>query len=98
MTNEEIKKWDDLVKKSTIDDALRSRLLNNTMAVLKEHGLQPPLGLQVKVLENSMDVMYMVLPAQESGELSENAMERVAGGASTGATRSGNDPAPWFRS
>ncbi len=44
------------------DDALRDRLLSDTMGVLKDHGIEVDAGVQVKVLENTAEAQYIILP------------------------------------
>jgi Nitrile hydratase, alpha chain len=78
------KQWAQIVAKAWSDDKFKQRLLADPVAVLKEHGLNSPPGLQVKVVENTDQVLYLTLPAKPSGELSEADLEQVAGGVAGG--------------
>jgi hypothetical protein len=83
-----------LIEKAWKDDAFRQALLTDPQGALKrELGAKLPAGLQVKVLAESADTFYLVLPANPdrapAGELSNQQLEAVAGGwtgADCGAT------------
>ena len=64
------------------DEALKSRLMSDPKAVLKEHGLDVPDNLDVKVVENADDCVHITLPAPPaaSGDLSDDDLEKAAGG------------------
>ncbi|GAA6615653.1 NHLP leader peptide family RiPP precursor [Scytonema sp. NUACC26] len=80
----------DLVAKAWKDEAFKQELLTNPKATLsKEFGTSIPDNIQVRVLEENPNTLYLVLPVKPAdlegeGELSENALEAVAGGASVG--------------
>ena len=69
--------------KSAIDEEFREELLKNpNEAIEKLAGEKLPEGFRIKVIEN--DPAYaatFVLPDMVSGELSENELDEVAGGA-----------------
>ena len=72
-----------LLEKAAQDANFRAKLISNTKAVIAEEtGAQLPDNLKITVLEESANQYYLVLPleAQESEELSEEALEAVAGG------------------
>ena len=71
-------KWSLLTTDAWADPKLKKRLLNDPAAVLKERGIVPPKGMQIKVLENTPTETYFVLPAEQ--ELSEEQLQTVAGG------------------
>ena len=49
--------------------------------MLKEAGADVPEGLQLKVVENTERLVHLILPPRpESGELSDEQLESVAGG------------------
>jgi hypothetical protein len=70
-----------LIAKAQADESFRQALLSNPKATIqKEMGGTLPEGLQVKVVEETADTLYLVLPVAE-GELSETDLDDVAGGA-----------------
>ena len=77
-----------LVERSLQDDAFRQRLLADPKAAAEEElGIQLPAEVQIRVVEETADTIYLALPtaspAGEGGELSDRELEEVAGG--TGA-------------
>ena len=64
------------------DEALKARLMADPKAVLKEHGLDVPDNLDVKVVENADDCVHITLPAPPAGhhELSDDELRNAAGG------------------
>ena len=57
-------RWNEIVSKAGADNAFRKRLLADPAAVLKEHGVQVPSGLQFRVVENTDTVRNLVLHAE----------------------------------
>jgi hypothetical protein len=82
------KQWSKLIARAWADAAFKARLLADPVAVLQEHGLTVPPGVQVKVVENTDQVLYLMLPPAPSGELAEEDLEDIAAGFTGGA---GND-------
>jgi hypothetical protein len=75
-----------LVQRSMEDEDFRRRLLEDPKATVEQElGTQLPEGVQVRVVEESADTIYLVLPftpAVGEGEgLSDQELEAVAGGA-----------------
>jgi hypothetical protein len=63
------------------DDDYKARLVADPAAVLSEAGVDLEEGVSIKVVEDTADVRHFVLPAAPAeGELSEDALEQVAGG------------------
>ena len=63
------------------DEALKARFLADPKAVLAEHGIETPAHIDVKVVENTDDTVYITLPvANESVDLSDEDLESAAGG------------------
>ena len=64
------------------DEALKARLMADPKAVLKEHGLDVPDGIDVKVVENADDCVHITLPAPPAGDgdLSDDELSNAAGG------------------
>jgi hypothetical protein len=72
-------KWARLVAKAWTDDKLRQRLTTDPKAVLKEHGLDVPSGMDVRVVENSDKVTYLTLPPKPAGDVTELTPDQLAG-------------------
>ena len=74
------KVWGQLIAKCWSDETFKKRLLDHPEAA-KEHGLEVPTGIQVKIVEDSDKVVHLTLPAKSStDELSDDELENVAGG------------------
>lgn len=70
-----------LVAKATRDEDFRKRLLAAPAAVVGEYGVEIPAGVELRVLENTNEVVHLALPPLEKdGELSDAELEGVAGG------------------
>ena len=74
-------RWGLLVADAWADEALKERLLSDPAAVLKERGITTPPNVQIKTIEDTANVMHLVLPMKPAeGELSEEELSTVAGG------------------
>jgi hypothetical protein len=64
------------------DEALKARFMSDPKAVLKEHGLDVPEGIDVSVVENADDRVHIILPAPPDGheDLSDDELINAAGG------------------
>ena len=64
------------------DEALKARFMADPKAVLKEHGLDVPEGMDVKVVENADDCVHITIPAPPVGhmDLSDDELKDAAGG------------------
>jgi hypothetical protein len=88
-----------LVERSLQDESLRQRLLADPKAAVEEElGTRLPDEVQVIAVEETADTIYLVLPSSSPlggvGELSDEELQTVAGGADTfwGATCSCGSP------
>lgn len=73
----------ELIAKSWKDEAFKQELIDNPKAVYaRELGQQLPENLKIRVMEETADTIYLALPKtpQVSEELSDEALEAVAGG------------------
>ena len=67
--------------KAWSDPDFKARLLADPKAVLAEAGVQVPDGIHMKIIEDTSDVINIVLPASPAGgAVSEQDMEQIAGG------------------
>ena len=86
-----------LVQRSLEDEEFRQRLLDDPKGTVEQElGTPLPEGVEVRVVEESADTIYLVLPSAspvgDGGELSDQDLEAVAGGGATdaGATCAGD--------
>jgi hypothetical protein len=70
-----------IIAKAMQDDGYRAELLvNPKRAIQQEFGKELPLGLEVRVVEESANVVYLVLPPRRAIELDDGDLDAVAGG------------------
>jgi hypothetical protein len=74
-----------VISQAWADPEFKTRLLDEPAAVFAEHGLEAPGGVELRAVANTPRVVYLTLPAQPSEELSDEALEGVAGGACAGS-------------
>ena len=84
-----------LVQRSLEDEDFRQRLLDDPKGTIEQElGSQVPESVEVRVVEESADTIYLVLPLAsavgEGGEISDRQLDAVAGGG--GDTEGGS---PW---
>jgi len=68
------------------DEALKARLMADPKAVLAEHGMDVPDGMDVKVVENADNCVHITMPAPPAGHLtlSDEELSSAAGGGPNG--------------
>ena len=75
-----------LLQRSMEDEDFRQKLLDDPKGALEQElGDQLPESMEVRAVEESADTIYLVLPSasavgDEGGEISDEALEEVAGG------------------
>lgn len=70
-----------IIAKSQQDEGYREALLANPKnAIQQQFGKELPLGLEVRVVEESANVIYLVLPPKPTVEVSDADLKAVAGG------------------
>ena len=81
---DETNKMNTLIAACWKDDALKQRFLSDPHAVLAEHGMDVPEGMNVNVVENTDNTVHVTLPAAPEGhaELSDEELSAAAGGCS----------------
>jgi hypothetical protein len=79
---DETNKMNTLIAACWKDDALKQRFLSDPHAVLAEHGMDVPEGINVNVVENTDTTVHVTLPAAPTanGDLSDEELENAAGG------------------
>jgi hypothetical protein len=69
-----------IIAKAWRDPAFKAELLANPAASLKAEGIDVPAGMAVTVVENTDKHFHLVLPPAPTDELSDEALDAVAGG------------------
>ena len=69
-----------IVAKAWRDPAFKAELIANPAAALKAEGIDVPAGMTVAVVENTDKLFHLVLPPVPTDELSDEALDAVAGG------------------
>ena len=90
-------KYGQVVAKAWSDSAFKAKLLKDPQAALVEAGVEVPAGVSVKVVVETETTRYFILPLPPpEGDLSEEALEKVAGGTQGAAPgqfiNAGDDP------
>src|SRR5262249_17334266 len=88
-------KWGELVARAWSDPAFKAPLLADPAAVLAENGLVMPPDFKVQVVENTDRVIHLTLPPPPSQELSEEELQRTAGGKCGGCRATLDGPRPF---
>ena|SRR5687768_5854904 len=92
-------RFGEIISKCWGDAEFKKRFVSDPKKVLGEYGMEVPEGINVKVVENTEDTMYLTLPPKpdwkKASELSDNQLDAVSGGAgaTTKATLSQTRPA-----
>ncbi len=76
-----------LIERTWEDEAFKQELINNPKAVYaRESGEEIPTNIEIEVIQETANKVYLVIPNNPApaitaeGELSEEALESVAGG------------------
>ncbi len=69
-----------IIAKAWRDPAFKAALIANPAAALKAEGIDVPDGMTVTVVENTDKQFHLVLPPVPTDELSDEALDAVAGG------------------
>ena len=76
-----------IIQRRIEDESFRQQLLEDPKAAVEQElGMQLPEGVRVETVEETADTIYLVLPStsmagREGGELSDQELGSVAGGA-----------------
>jgi hypothetical protein len=68
-----------VVARAWSDDDFKQRLVDDPAAAMREEGMAVPDGTELRVVETTAEVAYLVLPLKPA-ELSEEELDAVAGG------------------
>lgn len=81
--DEQAKVYGRVVARAWSDESFKQRLLADPIAVLRAEGMAIPEGTELRIVENTDNTVYFMLPAKPEG-LSDEQLDAVAGGASGG--------------
>ena len=73
-----MKKWAEVVARAWIDPKFKHRLLQHPTEVLHEMGIKLPHNAHPKVVENTHEHIYFVLPEKPKEDLSEAELRKIA--------------------
>lgn len=73
-----------VISQAWTDPAYKARFLADPETVLAEVGIDTPPGMELRAVENTANVVYITLPPRPSEEISDEALEAVAGGSTAG--------------
>jgi Nitrile hydratase, alpha chain len=74
------KKMSQLIAKCWADEGFKRKLLADPRATLEAEGAELPSRVAIKAVENSDKVFHLVIPAKPTGNLSDEDLDKVAGG------------------
>ena len=81
IAEERKKQYGQLIAKAWTDEEFKARLKADPKAGLKEVGIDVPEGHAVHVHEAASDEHHLVIPPKPAGELSDEDLDKMAGGA-----------------
>ena len=74
------KAYGKLVAKAWSDAEFKMKLLADPMRVFKENSMEVPVGIEVRMVENTTGVMHFILPPEPTNELTDEQLNNVNGG------------------
>jgi hypothetical protein len=75
------KRYSQLIAKTWSDEAFKQQLLADPTTTLRAAGIEVPANVSFRVVEDSPNVIHLVLPSKPaSSELDDQDLERVSGG------------------
>lgn len=82
------KKYGKIVVKAWTDEEFRMRLMSDPKCVFKENGIDVPDNVEIKVVENTNNVVHLTLPPKpKEVDLSDKELEKIAGGCTGGIVK-----------
>jgi hypothetical protein len=74
----------DLMAKAWKDEAFKAKLLADPVKAMLDEGIPVPPGVKIQMHENTENVTHFVLPPKPLAEISDEQLERIAGGSTGG--------------
>ncbi len=78
LSDEDKKKWAEMIAKCWTDEAFKKRFKENPTAVLNEFGINCPSNITYKVVEDTKDTIYLHIPQKPEANLSEADLKKTA--------------------
>jgi len=78
------KKYMQVIAKCWSDEEFKKNFMKDPAKVLKENGVEMPAGMKLHVVENTEKESYIIIPPKPSTELSDDQLDKVAGGGTWG--------------
>lgn len=75
--NEFQKAYSKLVAKAWSDTEFKAELLADPMKIFKENSMEVPVGMEVRIVEDTADTMHFILPPKQSDELIDEELSFV---------------------
>jgi hypothetical protein len=72
--------WARIVARAWREPGFKAKLMADPLTALKAAGAAPPAGVTVTVVEDAATLVHVVLPPKPVGALSDEALEKAAGG------------------
>jgi hypothetical protein len=76
---QEERQWVRVLARAWQQPVYKQRLMAEPAAVLREEGIEVPVGLQVRVVENTDQVFHLVLPQRPDDKLSDEQLDQAVG-------------------
>ncbi len=70
----------EFTQKFLTDEAFREQLKSDPKGTLAAHGMDVPDDVEIKVVESTAEVQYLVLPPIQTGELTDEQLTSAQGG------------------
>jgi hypothetical protein len=75
--------FDKIIARAWEDEGFKKRLLSDSVATLRESGIGIPEGVKFQVMENTIELVYLILPMRpDADELKMEDLDKAAGGTS----------------
>jgi hypothetical protein len=75
------KQYAQIIAKAWTDESFKRRLLEDPRAVLREHGISPPAGVEILAVESTPQRRYFIIPPRPEHDMSEEDLSQLVGGA-----------------
>jgi len=76
-----------MIARAWRDPAFKAKLIADPEASFKDAGVPVPPGVKMTVVENTDTHFHLVLPPKPTGDLSDEALDMMAGGSTGGGTQ-----------